>query len=324
MRFIKIFEKNPLKRIEAKAHSKNSKFRIRASRTSGINAAVHPLRGLTFNTKHGLRVSKTFKGLTLGFQGGNSVVRGRWSSENGLLNLNLSKSGFTLSSKSKYGTYNFSKPNRSSFKFAGIQLRGQKAAGPAAIFTLITLIPVLIQSVFSLIIFAFQVTSFLLKLTINICIIIFRVLQVAYDFALLIFIDIPKQIINNFFRKEIFDLIGETEVKIDKKKLLQDDKETIKNLKDRLKTYERTYADIQMPEKILKYFFAFLGLSLISIGLIIFSLFLFNFQVLALKEICIITLLALFFIGIGKLAIKPAMNIRRCKEDFEFKEILEL
>ena len=113
MRFLKIFKKNPLTRLEVKAHSSNSKLRIRASRTSGINAAVHPLKGLTFNTKHGLRASKTFKGLTLGFQRGNSIVRGRWSSENGLLNLNLSKSGFTLSSKSKYGTYNISRPNRS-------------------------------------------------------------------------------------------------------------------------------------------------------------------------------------------------------------------
>ena len=85
-----------------------------------MNAAVHPLRGLTFNTKYGMRVSKTFKGLTLGFQGGNTVVRGRWSSENGLLNLNLSKSGFSLSSKSKFGTLTF-QSNRSSFKFAGVQ-----------------------------------------------------------------------------------------------------------------------------------------------------------------------------------------------------------
>ena len=62
MRILKIFEKKPLKRVELKAHSKNSKFRVMASRTSGVNAAVHPLRGLTFNTKYGMRVSKTFKG----------------------------------------------------------------------------------------------------------------------------------------------------------------------------------------------------------------------------------------------------------------------
>ena len=47
MRILKIFEKKLLKRVELKAHSKNSKFRVRASRTSGVNAAVHPLRGLT-------------------------------------------------------------------------------------------------------------------------------------------------------------------------------------------------------------------------------------------------------------------------------------
>ena len=127
----KIFKGNPLKRIEIKAGS--PKFRIRASRTSGLNAAIHPLRGLTFNTKHGLRVSKTFRGLTLGFQNGNSVIRGRWSSKNNLLNLNLSKSGFSLSSKSRYGTYNISNPNRSSFKYAGVQIRGKKAANVVSV-----------------------------------------------------------------------------------------------------------------------------------------------------------------------------------------------
>ena len=57
--FKKIFDGKPLKRIEIKAGS--PKFRIRASRTGGVNAAVHPLKGLTFNKKHGLRVSKTLK-----------------------------------------------------------------------------------------------------------------------------------------------------------------------------------------------------------------------------------------------------------------------
>ena len=137
--FKKIFQGKPLKRIELKAGT--PKFRIRASRTGGINAAVHPLRGLTFNTKHGLRVSKTFMGLTLGIQRGNAVVRGRWSSKDGLLNLNLSKSGFSISSKSKLGNYNFTNPHRSSFKFGGIQLRGKKASGLAGIATLFTLLP---------------------------------------------------------------------------------------------------------------------------------------------------------------------------------------
>ncbi len=202
--FKKVFQGKPLKRIEIKAGS--PKFRIRASRTGGLNAAIHPLRGLTYNTKHGLRMSKTFKGLTLGFQGGNTVVRGRWSSENGLLNLNLSKSGFTLSSRSKHGTYNITRPNRSSFKFAGIQLRGKKAAVPALIFTILTLIPILITSIFSAIEYLFQALILLLKLIINIFIIVFRIFSVIYEFLLLIFVDVPKQIINNIFKKQIFDV----------------------------------------------------------------------------------------------------------------------
>ena len=52
MRWLKIFEGKPLKRIELKAHSQNSKVRLRASRTGGINAAYHPVRGITLNTKN--------------------------------------------------------------------------------------------------------------------------------------------------------------------------------------------------------------------------------------------------------------------------------
>ena len=43
MRLLNIFKKKPFKRIELKVHSKDSKARIRASRTGGINAAIHPL-----------------------------------------------------------------------------------------------------------------------------------------------------------------------------------------------------------------------------------------------------------------------------------------
>lgn len=198
MSFIKkIFKGKPLKRIEVKAGS--PKFRIRASRTSGLNAAVHPLRGLTFNTKHGLRVSKTFRGLTLGIQNANSVVRGRWSSKNNLLNLNLSKSGFSLSSKSRYGTYNISNPNRSSFKYAGIQIRGKKASGLAllgSIFTLVKyflfLIPKIISFIFFLL-YVFFYSSFLLSKT------AILLISTIYNLILFVMIDLPIQIfkINN-------------------------------------------------------------------------------------------------------------------------------
>ncbi len=206
MKFLKIFKNKPLSRIEGKLHSKNSKLRIRASRTSGINTAVHPLKGISINTKHGLRLSKTFNGLTLGFQRGNSIIRGRWSSANGLLNLNLSKSGFSLSTKSKYGTYNFKNPNRSSFKFAGIQLRGKNAKGLALIFSLITLFAASIKLIFMLPIYIFRVLQFLFyillifgKIILNILIILSRIILCIYDFIFLILIDIPKQLFWNFF-----------------------------------------------------------------------------------------------------------------------------
>ncbi|MDB4631721.1 hypothetical protein OAF61_04500, partial [Pseudomonadales bacterium] len=166
MKFLKIFSGKPLKRAEIKIHSDDSKLRVRASRTGGVNAAFHPLRGLTFNTKYGVRASKTFKGLTLGFQGGNTVVRGRWSTKNQLFNLNLSKSGFSLSSKNDYGTFNFTNPNRSSFKFGGVQLRGQKAAGPALFFTTLTLSGHLIVFIFDVIIFLLKASLFVIKLII--------------------------------------------------------------------------------------------------------------------------------------------------------------
>ena len=317
MRILKIFEKNPLKRIELKAHSKNSKFRVRASRTSGVNTAVHPLRGLTFNTKYGMRVSKTFKGLTLGFQGGNTVVRGRWSSENGLLNLNLSKSGFSLSSKSKFGTYNISNPNRSSFKFAGVQVRGKKAAGPALFFTILTLIPVLIQGIFSLLTFAFYATSFLLKLSINILIIFFRVLSVIYNFALLVLIDIPKQLINKLFKRDIFDFTGKNE-------LLKNDQETISILNERLENYGRTYSDIGLLEKAFKYFLAFVGMNFIVTGGMIIISSIIGFESLTLGGISFVIFFSVLLIGLGKLALKPVIRLRRHREDYEFKEILGL
>ena len=139
MKFLKIFKGRPLKRAEVKVHSDDSKYRLRASRTSGVNASVKLGRNATYNTKHGLRVSKTIKGLTLGLRRGGTILRGRWSNSNNLLNLNLSKSGFSFSTSSRFGTFNWTKPNYSSFKLAGIQLRGKKAAKSAFLFAIIAI-----------------------------------------------------------------------------------------------------------------------------------------------------------------------------------------
>ena len=81
------------KRIEI--NEETSGVRLRASRTGGVNLSTAPAKGITLNTKHGARVSKTYNGLTLGFQNLDSVVRGRWNI--GKTNINLSKSGLSLS-----------------------------------------------------------------------------------------------------------------------------------------------------------------------------------------------------------------------------------
>ena len=205
MKLLKIFSGKPLKRAEVKVHSDDSKVRVRASRTGGVNAAYHPLRGLTFNTKYGLRASKTFKGLTLGVQGGNSVVRGRWSTKNQLLNLNLSKSGFSISSKSQYGTYNFTNPNRSSFKFAGIQVRGKKAAGPALFFTVLTLIPHIIAAIFNLVALLFRVCIFLIRVLMAFVPVLIDCIYFLLNLILFLAIDLPKQLYNGLTKEYKFD-----------------------------------------------------------------------------------------------------------------------
>ena len=204
MKLLKIFSGKPLKRAEIKAHSDDSKIRARASRTGGVNAAYHPLRGLTFSTKYGMRASKTLKGLTLGIQGGKTVVRGRWSTKNQLLNLNLSKSGFSISSKSKYGTYNFTNPNRSSFKFGGIQIRGKKAAGPALFFTILTLIPHIFAFFFNLLTLIFRITLFIFRLVIAFIPIFIDLAYLLVNILLFIAIDFPKQIYNIFTKSSRF------------------------------------------------------------------------------------------------------------------------
>ena len=122
--------KSLFKRIQIDWALINKKIRFRLARTSLPKPSLswHPLRGFSLNSTHGARVSKTFKGITLGFQNLNFVFRGRWSSSFFGMNLNASKSGFSASQTNIFGTYNFLNPNRSSANILGIQFRGKKAA----------------------------------------------------------------------------------------------------------------------------------------------------------------------------------------------------
>lgn len=229
--------KKPIKRLEL--NKGTSKFRLRFSRTGGASASIHPVKGLTLNTKHGVRLSKTFKGLTLGFQNRNSTVRGRWSSKNQLLNVNLSKSGFSLSSKSRFGNYNFTNPNRSSFKFAGIQIRGKNAKGLALIATVFNLLIIIIKAIPSLFAFVFScvklvflLTKTLIHVSFNLSKLLINILIFiatnSYNLLLFLMLDVPKQLINIISRTGIFDLRADLSDQLDDQEIKLIDIEEVK------------------------------------------------------------------------------------------------
>ena len=102
----------------------------RASRTGGVavrgEKKVGPVN-LTANSSKGLRAStRIANGTRVALQNGRFQLIGRWRS--GPVGFNLSKTGVSASVKNKAGTFNFLKPQYSSFKLGGIQLRGRKAA----------------------------------------------------------------------------------------------------------------------------------------------------------------------------------------------------
>ena len=126
---------SPRKRIEVRGEN------IRISRTGGVSATktiAGDGYGATINTKHGLRLHKRIaKGTRMGFQNGNFQLIGRFSK--GPFDFNVSKSGLSSSIRNKRGSYNILKPNYSSFKLGGIQLRGKKAANLQMIYFFIVL-----------------------------------------------------------------------------------------------------------------------------------------------------------------------------------------
>ena len=128
-------EKKPEKRIEYRGEN------VRVSRTGGVSATKTfkgDGHGVTLNTKHGIRLHKRlFKGARTGFQNGNFQFIGRYN--NGPFNFNISKSGASTSIKNKRGSYNIFKPNYSSFKLGGIQVRGKNAAAFQLIYMLVIL-----------------------------------------------------------------------------------------------------------------------------------------------------------------------------------------
>ncbi len=122
----------------------------RASRTGGVSVRAEEKVGsvnLTANTSKGLRAStRIANGTRVALQNGRFELIGRWRA--GPLSFNLSKTGVSTSAKNRAGTFNFFKPQYSSFKFAGVQLRGKKAAKLQVLYMLI------IAAAFLLVLFA--------------------------------------------------------------------------------------------------------------------------------------------------------------------------
>jgi hypothetical protein len=130
------------------ALAKKTKTASRSGSSTGANTRAlrvpAPVRAeqkvgpvnLTANSSKGVRAStRIANGTRIALQNGRFQLIGRWRA--GPLGLNLSKTGVSASVKNKAGTFNFLKPQYSSFKFAGVQLRGKKAAQLQAIYMLI-------------------------------------------------------------------------------------------------------------------------------------------------------------------------------------------
>ncbi len=120
---------------------------LRASRTGGVSLrAQTKAAGLnvTGNTKRGIRLStRAAKGTNVAFQNGRFRLRGRYGK--GPTKLNLSKSGMSVSTRNALGTFNWTKPNRSSAKVAGVQMRGKKAANLQLIYLVVMLVVNLVK-----------------------------------------------------------------------------------------------------------------------------------------------------------------------------------
>jgi hypothetical protein len=155
----------PRKRIELR--DKN----IRVSRTGGAAATKTVSKdghSATINTNHGIRLHKRlFKGARMGFQNGNFQFIGRYNS--GPLNFNISKTGVSTSVKNKRGSYNLAKPNYSSFKLAGVQVRGKNAA--------------ILQLVYIIFTLTINIVKFIWYATISIIWLVFLIVKWFVDFT---------------------------------------------------------------------------------------------------------------------------------------------
>lgn len=123
---------------------------LRASRTGGVSLRAQTRAAkvnATGSTRHGLRLStRLARNTQIATQNGRFILRGRYGSD--AAKLNLSKTGVTVSTRTPSGTVNWVRPGRSSFKLAGVQMRGQKALWLQLVYLLVTLAVSLLQVLF--------------------------------------------------------------------------------------------------------------------------------------------------------------------------------
>jgi len=173
---------------------------LRISRTGGIALRSQAkLAGVTItgNTSHGIRVSTTpARDTHIAFQNGRFILRGRYGK--GPTKLNVSKSGFSVSTRNEIGTINWIKPYRSSAKVAGIQFRGRNALFLQGIF-----------AVFSLLALAVQLAMAALRLLVQLTVLLLRVIGSLITAAPLAFRDL-RRIIRNQWLLRIHGKLSES------------------------------------------------------------------------------------------------------------------
>lgn len=177
-----------MKRFELKA--KKGPVKANISRTGGLNISAR-IKGITLSSKHGIRMTKSAKGLTVGLQNFVPVLRGRWKSKSGLA-LNLSKSGFSLSKKSKIGTFNITNPNRSSINILGVQKRGKDAAGLAGLAFLLQIIWGTIKFIFRIPVLIFKFLKWWFLLIWWFVELFYSLISLIFSLIIFLIVDLPK------------------------------------------------------------------------------------------------------------------------------------
>ena len=146
-----------MKRIEI--NKRVGKGRVRVSRTSEPNVSTSPVKGVTLNSAHGVRLSKSWGGVQTAFQNSRFILRGRWSTKTDT-NVNLSKSGLSISQKQTLEHSTLQINNRSSASILGINFRGKKAAQTVAILALLEFLFKFLMVILSLVPLVLRGNSF--------------------------------------------------------------------------------------------------------------------------------------------------------------------